>query len=95
MRYEGSHDKVVRGEWSPRACPNAMTLPYSEYSPHDTPSLHYPPLLWSSPVGTDTTCRQIKMGVVAYMGGDYFKFNKTDTTCQQVNLGIVAYLGAV
>jgi len=44
---------------------------------------------------TDTTCRQIKMGMVAYLGGDHHMFNKTDTTCQQVNLGMVAYLGAV
>ena len=46
---------------------------------------------------TDMTCRQIKMGMVAYLGGDHHmpRFNKTDTTCQQVNLGMVAYLGAV
>jgi len=44
---------------------------------------------------TDTTCQQIKMGMVAYLGGDHHMFNKIDTTCQQVNLGMVAYLGAV
>jgi len=44
---------------------------------------------------TDTTCRQIKIGMVAYMGGDHHMFNKTDTTCHQVNLDMVAYLGAV
>jgi len=44
---------------------------------------------------TDTTCRQIKKGMVAYLGGDHHMFNKTDTTCQQVNLGMVAYMGAV
>jgi len=44
---------------------------------------------------TDTTCCQIKMGMVAYLGADHHMFNKTDTTCQQVNLGMVAYLGAV
>jgi len=43
---------------------------------------------------TDTTCSQIKMGMVAYLGADHHMFNKTDTTCQQVNLGMVAYLGA-
>jgi len=41
---------------------------------------------------TDTTCQQIKMGMVAYLGGDHHVFNKTDTTCEQVNLGMVAYL---
>ena len=44
---------------------------------------------------TDTICWQIKMGMVAYLGGDHHMFNKTDRTCQQVNLGMVAYLGAV
>jgi len=44
---------------------------------------------------TDTTCRQIKIGMVAYLGGDHHTINKIDTTCQQVNLGMVAYLGAV
>jgi len=44
---------------------------------------------------TNTTCRQIKMGMVAYLGGDHHMFNKTDTTCQQVNLGMEAYLGGV
>jgi len=44
---------------------------------------------------TDTTCQQIKIGMVAYLGGDHHMFNQTDTTCQQVNLGMVAYLGAV
>ena len=44
---------------------------------------------------TDTTCRQIKIGMVAYLGGDHHMFIKTDTTCQQVNLGMVAYLGGV
>jgi len=44
---------------------------------------------------TDTTCQQIKMGMVVYLGGDDHIFNKTDTTCQQVNLGMVAYLGGV
>jgi len=35
---------------------------------------------------TDTTCCQIKMGmVVAYLGVDHHMFNKTDTACQQVN----------
>jgi len=43
--------------------------------------------------GTNTTCRQIKMVMVAYLGGDHHMFNKTDTTCQQVNLGMEAYLG--
>jgi len=43
----------------------------------------------------DTTCYQIKMGMVAYLGVDHHMFNKTDTTRQQVNLGMVAYLGAV
>jgi len=44
---------------------------------------------------TDTTCCQIKMGMVTYLGADHHMFNKTDTTCQQINLGMVAYLGAV
>jgi len=44
---------------------------------------------------TDTKCRQIKKGMVAYLSGDHHMFNKADTTCQQVNLGMVAYLGAV
>ena len=44
---------------------------------------------------TDTTCRQIKMGMVAYLCGDHHMFSKTDMTCQQFNLGMVAYLGAV
>jgi len=44
---------------------------------------------------TDTSCCQIKMGMVAYLGVDHHMFNKTDTTCQQVNLGMVAYLSAV
>ena len=44
---------------------------------------------------TDTTCLQIKMGMVAYLGGDHHMFYKTNTTCRQVNLGMVAYLGAV
>ena len=44
---------------------------------------------------TDTTCLQIKMGMVAYLGGDHHMLNKPDTTCQQVNLGMVAYLGGV
>jgi len=30
---------------------------------------------------TDTSCCQIKMGMVAYLGGDHHMFNKTDTTC--------------
>jgi len=30
---------------------------------------------------TDTSCCQIKMGTVAYLGGDHHMFNKTDTTC--------------
>jgi len=42
---------------------------------------------------TDTSCCQIKMGMVACLGGDHHMFNKTDTTCQQVNLVMVAYLG--
>jgi len=41
------------------------------------------------------TRSQIKVGMVAYMGGDHHMFNKTDTTCQQVNLGMVTYLVAV
>jgi len=44
---------------------------------------------------TDTTCLQIKMGMVAYLGGDHHVSNKTDTTCQQVNLGMEAYLGGL
>jgi len=44
---------------------------------------------------TDTTCCQIKMGMVAYLIGDHHMFNKTNTSCEQVNLGMVAYLGAV
>jgi len=44
---------------------------------------------------TDTSCCQIKMRMVAYLGADHHMYNKTDTTCQQVNLGMVAYLGAV
>jgi len=44
---------------------------------------------------TDTSCCQIKMGMVEYLGVDHHMFNKTDTTCQQVNLEMVAYLGAV
>jgi len=44
---------------------------------------------------TDTTCLQIKMGMVMYLGGDHHMFNRTDTTCQQVNLGMVTYLGGV
>jgi len=44
---------------------------------------------------TDTSCCQIKMGMVAYLGGDHHMFNKTDTTCQEVNLAMVAYLGTV
>ena len=43
---------------------------------------------------TDTTCCQIKMGILAYLGIDHHMFNITDKTCQQVNLGMVAYLGA-
>ena len=43
---------------------------------------------------TDKSCCQIKMGMVAYLGGDHDMFNKTDMTCQQSNLGMVAYLGA-
>jgi len=46
-------------------------------------------------IRTDTSCCQIKMGVVVYLGDDHHMFNKIDTTCQQVNLGMVAYLGAV
>jgi len=38
---------------------------------------------------TGTTCRQIKMGMVAYLGADHHMLNKTDTTCQKVNLGIL------
>jgi len=30
---------------------------------------------------TDTSCCQIKMGMVAYLGADHHMFNKTDTTC--------------
>jgi len=30
---------------------------------------------------TDTSCCQIKMGMVAYLRGDHHMFNKTDTTC--------------
>ena len=44
---------------------------------------------------TDTTCCQIKMGMMAYLVVDHHMFKETDTTCQQVNLGMVAYLGAV
>jgi len=44
---------------------------------------------------TDMTCRQMKMGMVAYLVGDHHMFKKTDATCKQVNLGMVAYLGAV
>ena len=44
---------------------------------------------------TDTTCCQIKMGMVAYLGVDHHMFNKIDMTCQQVNLGMVVYLGTV
>jgi len=44
---------------------------------------------------TDTTFCQIKMGMVAYLGGDHHVFNKTDTSCEQVNWGMLAYLGAV
>jgi len=44
---------------------------------------------------SDTTCCQMKMSMLVYLGVDHHMFNKTDTTCQQVNLGMVAYLGAV
>jgi len=30
---------------------------------------------------TDTSCCQMKMGTVAYLGGDHHMFNKIDTTC--------------
>ena len=43
---------------------------------------------------TYSTCCQIKIDIVAYLGVDHHMFNKTDTTCQQVNLGMMAYLGA-
>jgi len=44
---------------------------------------------------TDTSCCQLNMGTVDYLGADHHMFNKTDMTCQQVNLGMVAYLVAV
>jgi len=44
---------------------------------------------------TDTSCCQINMSMVVYLGGDYHMFNKTEMTCKQFNLGMVAYLGAV
>jgi len=44
---------------------------------------------------TDTSCCQINLGMVAYLGGDHHMFNKTEMICQQFNLGMVAYLGAV
>ena len=44
---------------------------------------------------TDTSCCQIKVDMVAYLGGDHHMFDKTDTTCQEVNLAMVAYLGTV
>jgi len=43
----------------------------------------------------DMSCLQIKMGMVAYLGGEHHVSYNTDTTCQQVNWGMVAYLGAV
>jgi len=61
---------VNRGE-----CPSTPLSPYQTVVEEIAP-IH----MFNS---TDMTCRQIKMGMVAYLGGDHHIFNrrdKTDTT---------------